>query len=435
MTIWLIEPHDPLIFRDGRPFGPTPGADARSLQFPFPSTIAGAVRTHAGSDSDGVFQLNQKNYAESERETIHKRLSQLTQLSIRGPLLIQLPKKGRDITLNDWMVPAPKDAVIQLVEAKKLSADQKEDEYGQVKQLVPLAFLPEAHYDLKEKASDLFLVGLQQSDAGKPDKRTPRYWTWNNMLSWLLDPEQFQKHPHELQKLGHSGPEREIRTHIRIDAHTRTGEPGMLFSTSGLEFTANNTRTGIRLGNAQGLGLLVIVDDDKQNAENTAMFQLRPGPGCLGSERRIVNWRRSACEEPDCPDRLIESIAADEACRLILLTPAHFTEGYSPSWITGQRDDMQLQPKLKAIAIDRPRVVSGWDLARGGPKETRRLAPAGTVLFLSFKDTPKQAIKEWVRKTWMQCISDRPQDRFDGFGLAVLGTWSNEAQRREGQKI
>jgi CRISPR-associated protein Cmr3 len=426
MTIWLIEPHDPLIFRDGRPFGPTPGADARSLQFPFPSTIAGAVRTHAGRDSDGVFQLNPKNYAEPERKTIQKRLDQLTQLPIRGPLLIQLPQKGQDITLDDWMVPAPKDVVIQPVEAKKLSADQREEEYGQVKQLVPSAFLPDAYYDLKEKAPNLLLVGLQQSEAGKPDKRTPRYWTWDNMLSWLLDPEQFQKRPHEIQKLGHSGPGREIRTHVRIDAYTRAGEPGMLFSTSGLEFIANDTRSGIRLGTAQDLGLLVIVDDDKQSTENTAIFQLRPGPGCLGSERRIVNWRRSACKVPVCPNRLIESIIADKACRLILLTPAHFTEGYSPSWITGQRDDVQLQPKPRAIAIDRPQVVSGWDLARGGPKETRRLAPAGTVLFLSFKDSSKQAIKEWISKTWMQCISDRPQDRIDGFGLAVLGTWSDE---------
>jgi CRISPR-associated protein Cmr3 len=48
MTVWIMEPHDPLLVRDGRPFGSNPGARARSLLFPFPSTIAGGMRTRAG---------------------------------------------------------------------------------------------------------------------------------------------------------------------------------------------------------------------------------------------------------------------------------------------------------------------------------------------------------------------------------------------------
>ncbi len=31
MEIWLIEPHDPLIVRDGKPFGPNSGARASTL--------------------------------------------------------------------------------------------------------------------------------------------------------------------------------------------------------------------------------------------------------------------------------------------------------------------------------------------------------------------------------------------------------------------
>lgn len=422
MTIWLIEPHDPLIFRDGRPFGPTPGARANSLQFPFPSTIAGAARNLAGLDSNGVFQWNPKNYAEPERESIKQKLDQLTRLAIRGPLLVQFPKNGRDITTGDWMVPAPKDAVIL----------PSENEYAQVKQLLPATFSSEAHHDLEQKAQNLSLVELQDADAGKPDGRTPRYWTWDSMLSWLLDPEQFQKDPHELQTLGHSGPGREIRTHVRMDTNTRVGQEGMLFTTSGLEFIANDTRTGTHLSTAQDLGLIVIVDDKKESAENPAGFELRPGPACIGGERRIINWRQSDCNVPDCPDELMKQIIADKSCRLILLTPAHFTEGFIPSWVTGKRDDIQLQPRLKAIAIDRPEIVSGWDLAKGKPKKTRRLAPAGTVLFLSFKGSSEKDIEEWIRTIWMRCVSDDSQDRIDGFGLAVLGTWLDTIQNREG---
>lgn len=56
MELWIIEPRDPLIARDGRPFGPYPGARARPLNFPFPSTIAGGLRTRAGQDQSGRFE-------------------------------------------------------------------------------------------------------------------------------------------------------------------------------------------------------------------------------------------------------------------------------------------------------------------------------------------------------------------------------------------
>ena len=50
MSLWLIVPRDPLIFRDGKPFTATPGERSNSLGFPFPSTLAGAVRTLVGAD-------------------------------------------------------------------------------------------------------------------------------------------------------------------------------------------------------------------------------------------------------------------------------------------------------------------------------------------------------------------------------------------------
>ncbi len=81
---------------------------------------------------------------------------------------------------------------------------------------------------------------------------------------------------------------------------------------------------------------------------------------------------------------------------------------------------------IRAIAVQRPQVVSGWDLYRKKPKPSRRLAPAGTVLFLSLQGDD-DAVSQWIGGTWMQCISDDEQDRRDGFGLAVLGTWSEQS--------
>ena len=43
----LIEPRDPVIFRDGKPFAL--GLSARSIGFPMPSTVIGAIRTRCGA--------------------------------------------------------------------------------------------------------------------------------------------------------------------------------------------------------------------------------------------------------------------------------------------------------------------------------------------------------------------------------------------------
>ena len=41
------------------------------------------------------------------------------------------------------------------------------------------------------------------------------------------------------------------------------------------------------------------------------------------------------------------------------------------------------------------------------------------------------AISKWVQTTWMSCVSDEEQDRLDGFGLAVIGTWDGKPRPME----
>jgi CRISPR-associated protein Cmr3 len=205
--------------------------------------------------------------------------------------------------------------------------------------------------------------------------------------------------------------------HVSIDPKNFVAKDGMLFQTSGLEFTAPG-KDEQRLTHAQRLALAVAVDDNSQ-------FSIQnDGLTSFGGERRVVSWRKSNTKLPSCPEELKQAIVDAQACRVFLLTPACFKEGYRPDWILTNR--YGITPKLKAIATQRPQVVSGWDLDIKKPKFTRRLAPAGTVLFLSFEDGDEQAIRDWIDGTWMQCISDELQDRTDGFGLAVLGTWSGK---------
>src|SRR6266699_4211864 len=178
---WIIEPHDPLIVRDGRPFGPNPSARAESLSFPFPSTTTGGVRTRAGLKADGMFDVSQ--------------IERVKQIKVRGPLLVQLAQSGDEI--EKWLIPAPADTL--LLESEKKG-------YVLCKQLVPLKVYEGAETGSTKDRTSLMLVGPVRPDPGKPSKETPLYWDWDAFQKWLVDP---SDHEQSLATLGNSGPSRE----------------------------------------------------------------------------------------------------------------------------------------------------------------------------------------------------------------------------------
>jgi CRISPR-associated protein Cmr3 len=209
--------------------------------------------------------------------------------------------------------------------------------------------------------------------------------------------------------------------HVSIDRERQTAREGALFQTSGLEFTCVDRPRDVTdqtsaLSQARRLALVVVADTDQ-----TAQFSRI---AALGGERRMVVWREPKGDIPACHAEVITNVAAqvrrEQACRVVLLTPACFTAGWRPTWLLAPRGGVQ--PTLQAVAVQRPHVVSGWDFEHDRPKPTRRLAPAGTVLFLTLAGSA-DAIEQWVTTIWMQCVSDDAQDRLDGFGLAIIGTW------------
>jgi CRISPR-associated protein Cmr3 len=416
MTIWIIEPRDPLIVRDGRPFNADPGAWASSLPFPFPSTIAGGVRTRAGLDNDGFFKYPKGN---------EKELLELKQLGVRGPLLVQLVTNGSD--LGNWLVPAPFDALLFDAKPTEVEMTEKCQSKDLIKQLVPLELWQDAQTDLDELG--LWFVGQACHDKRKPSKKAPRYWYWERFQTWLQDPLLLCQTIEDICQLGVDGPVSEQRVHVSIDADKEIAKDGMLFGTSGLEFSSPG-KNEQRLQNAKRLALAVDI-------ENNHQFTPRAGLASFGGERRMVSWRKSDMNLPSCPKDIERTIIEDKACRLVLLTPACFQQGYLPTWLCTNAEQHGVTIDARAIVVQRPQVVSGWDLVLRKPKPSRRLVPAGTVLFLKLKGSESD-IARWLQTTWMQCISDdmqphpqdhissNDQDRRDGFGLAVLGTWNGK---------
>ena len=424
MTIWLVEPRDPLIVREGRPFGPDAGASAISLPFPFPSTLAGGVRSRSALDENGAFRYERIENMSPEYRGGEQVLQHLKEIRIRGPLLVQLADENDDLaTIEDegddlatnkdaWLVPMPDDAQLFAIDTKGRAL---------LRHLVPLTSPAGAQTDFDHEGHEkqLLLVGLESVNASqsrKPLSHKLRYWYWKQFQTWLTDPALLENEDGVLlSSLGLEDLMRDYRQHVSMDSEKEMGKEGLLFGTSGLEFTHPGEKAE-RLHKAQRLALALDVEDKEDKTT--------PQPGVAGfaGERRIVTWRQSKKEFPVCPDTIKKAIKSNGYCRLVLLTPASFTQGYYPTWLrTTHAESCGVEVKPQAIATRRPQVVSGWDLALGRPKPSRRLAPAGTVLFLFVKGSDA-ALDAWIEQTWMQCISDDKQDRYDGFGLAVLGT-------------
>lgn len=396
MTIWIIEPRDPLIVRDGRPFGPVPGARAASLDFPFPSTTTGGVRTRYGLSQNG-------------RDFDAALIAEVKRIAVRGPLLVELNNTTDEI--KRWFAPAPADALL-------LDLDPPTRDRAVIRQLLPRALPDGAETNLPSDPK-LLPVCLATKDKGKPCSNAPRYWRWHEFEKWLCEPLRLTQPTIKLPKLGRNGPAQEARTHVSVQPQTWTAAEGALFQTRGLEFT--HQAKPRKLSGAKRLALVVVTEANG----------IKPGLAPLGGERRLVNWRESATARlPECPPQLREKIVKDGACRLVLLTPAHFTAGFYPQPQT--LSHAGLTPQLKAVATARAQVVSGWDFEIAKPKRTRRLVPAGAVFFLELEGDVA-ARSQWIEEFWMKCVSDDPQDCRDGFGLAVLGAWSGDCPKYGGE--
>jgi CRISPR-associated protein Cmr3 len=77
---------------------------------------------------------------------------------------------------------------------------------------------------------------------------------------------------------------------------------------------------------------------------------------------------------------------------------------------------------LRAAAVDAPLVVSGWDLAKRGPKPARRAVPAGATYFYSIENRAKA---EDTIKQFHFNESLYSKDGALGYGIGLFGLWRN----------
>jgi CRISPR-associated protein Cmr3 len=397
MSTFFIDPCDLLVVRDGRP-----KADAsmgQSLAFPFPQTVAGGVRTRVGSTPERGFVAGDQ-------------LDALKQVAIRGPVLAS-PEDGA------LYFPAPRDALLVRPPPSPGAADGAAD--TRLRRLVPLEADREALGDFEP---GLLPVGLSRAEHEAAKPISPgAWWSWPLMEAWLRGDPDLQTTPAWTH--GRRPPLlTEGRLHVRLDPQG-TAVDGALFETRGLRLRLPAGKDHTSLDTA-AFALWVEVDD----ATLPKGMALRDEVAPLGGERKLMHWSKAASATlPAIPAWLHSHVTCGELCdvRVVLATPAHFTAGARPDAAgTLLRSDAELTVQLRAMAVGRPEGYSGWDFAfpKGGrPKASERLVSAGSVFWLRLQGSAA-AREAWLKRVWMQNVSDDPAHRRDGLGLALIGKGS-----------
>ena len=372
-----ICPRDPVLFRDARPFAAEPGARAVTLDWPLPGTVAGALRSHAIGRASGFDGWDAEASARALAIPVH------------GPL----PQRRDAAGAWQTYLPAPRDALIF-----------EQDGTDGITVLVPDERLTEGAGCLHPDGAPAGWVPLKVREEVKP-KTDAAFWSLEDVVAWLSTSDPAARTDAKaLQERALKRLDTDARTHVAIDPATQTHREGALFTTEALIFP----------------------DEPETAMLCRAGTEHLPGGFLpLGGERRLaalesadVTW-----PEPRVPEA--GEIATANGLRLLLVTPAHFTNGWRPTW-TENGTPAALQTlagmDLVAAAVGRRVPVSGWDLQKKQTRATRYLVPAGSVYF--FK--PRQGTtltRRLFEELWLQPVSDTADDRWNGYGLAIAGVW------------
>lgn len=410
-----IDPHDPIIARDGRPFGT--GQRMGSLDWPYPSVLAGAVRTTLAKAVRANF---------SKQETIDA----LKKISVSGPL---------PLWSSRIFLPAPKDIIV------------REDKIGDIIDRRAFAVRP-TELNLNEGCDLPFPKGVlipamlpeEVHEEFKPAE-IPAFWSMRKMVEWIMNPKGIDfVEPSMYNKSGTLKqsseflpfPQKDSRMHTKIDKRLGSAEDEMLFKTVGLDLSVKGHPLGIQLAaRVEADGVLL----NGQKVEDIKIDCL----STIGGERRLSYWHEEMPQNGwDFPAEKIRKALAEQETekkriRMILATPAIFShvskdcQGWLPGWlkldgseIIGAPKDAPLDVRMKlvSVCVGRWKPISGWCLEKGkqGPKPIQRLVPAGSVYFFEIQDGDAFGLAETL---WLKSVCDKDQHRCDGFGLALWGVW------------
>ncbi len=374
-----LVPRDGLFCMDGRGWHTSASGRGHGLDWPWPSTILGALRTAWGRGE------------EARRGSLFSREDWKTHTA-----QVQL---GRTLALRrshatEWRF----EHTVWPVSADAIWLEGRKD----VCRLDPEpADVPTLGRDDDGAREGLWRPRFPA--AGKP-LPAPRRWHCEDFVTWLAG--------RSVPARGRSdalAPARRVQVHVGIRPEELTADEGVLFSHDVLETLDRQIEWAI-------------------GAEVTVPNGVCSSLATLGADGRLarVEPLPAALFEP--PPRLLEAFRSSSwGLRLVAVTPLCFVKGWLPDGFEerngkyrGRVPGLDSDVVLRAAFVPRPVHVSGWDLAAGAPKPTSRMVAPGAVYFFERTDGNPFGEAE-ARALWLAALGTRTDE---GFGRVVPGLWS-----------
>jgi CRISPR-associated protein Cmr3 len=198
---------------------------------------------------------------------------------------------------------------------------------------------------------------------------------------------------------------------VTLNADRQTAEPGMLYQAEVLEMLGPEQREW-------ALGLECALPQEASGFPWGALG--------IGGKRRLALVENVGAELFAAPRELPGQALG---LRLILATPAHFQRGWLPDglereehkgrpcWV-GKLPGVEGRVVLRAALVNRPLELSSWDMARGKPRATRRLVPAGSTYF--FERVDGQPFTDF-KALWLAAWGGGHEE---GLGRVLPGSWN-----------
>lgn len=371
----FIEPLDVLFLRGNKLFG-DPGSYGESLVPPWPSVVAGALRSRMLAD-DGIDLA-----AFAQGRIVHPLLGTPQAPGDFAVTAFDVARRLPDGTVQT-LHPVPADLVLGE------GATPDSPAVRRIQPATPVAGL------LSSAPLTQWPV-LPQNDRAKPvGGRWLTQVGWSAYLAGRMPGADQFVATGALWQL-------DARVGVGLDTETRRAADGQLFTVQAVAFRP-------------GIGFLASV----QGAQPPQVGLLR-----LGGDGRGAALDTAKAYRPCQPDWA--ALVRARRCRLVLTTPGLFAQGWAlPGFdeVTQRVHLPGLSARLVCAAVPRAETVSGWDLAQQRPKPAQRVAPAGSVYWLDDLDATPEALRNLaVRGLWPDG-AENPSRRAEGFNRFTLAVF------------
>ncbi len=378
-TRLALVPRDGIFCKDGRGWHTSASGRGHGLDWPWPSTILGALRSAWGraeeARSGALFRPD-----DWRTRTATIRL---------GKTLVVRRQHGAAWAAEHATWPVPLDALWL-------------DRRSEVHRLEPVEPLVATLGRDDDEARE----GLMRPvlDGAEKPLVPPRWWSNEDFAAWLAG--------RSVPVRGRDGAlamARRLQVHVGILPEELTADEGVLFSHDVIET--------LEPGAEWAMGLEVVLPDGHLSPVTT-----------LGSDAHLVRVESLPDVLFEPPARLLEAFRATcTGLRVVAVTPICFERGWLPDGLDqhdgtyrGSLGGIDHEVILRAAFVPRPMHVSGWDMAAGAPKPTSRMVAPGAVYF--FERTDRRPFGEAdARSLWLAALGARTDE---GFGGVVPGVWS-----------